>query len=112
MPGIVRLSKKELNELIEVTEAAEGNAAELKRLLAEVIEEERLRKPENRQEWPLVGREGGMTTEEHIEALRQQSVIEQGKNLECVVCHHKVATLVSGTCENCFREWALTIKKR
>ena len=39
MPAIIRLSKKELNELIEVTEAAKGDATELKRLLAEVIEE-------------------------------------------------------------------------
>ena len=112
MPGIVRLSKKELNELIEVTETAEGDATELKRLLAEVIEEERLRKPENRQEWPLAAREGGMTTEEHVEALRQQSFIEYGNDLECMVCHNKVAVLVSGTCENCFREWALSIKRR
>ena len=39
MPGIARLSTKELNELIEVTEAAEGDATELKRLLAEVTKE-------------------------------------------------------------------------
>jgi len=84
----------------------------LRRLLAAVTEDERLRKPENRQEWPPVGREVGMTTEEHIEALRQQSFIEYGNDLECMVCHNKVTTLVSGTCENCFREWALTIKRR
>ncbi len=112
MPSIVRLSKKELNELIEVTEAAEGDATELKRLLAEVTEDERPRKPESRREWPLAAREGGMTTEEHVEALRQQSFIEYGNDLECMVCHNKVTTLVSGTCENCFREWALTIKRR
>ena len=109
MPGIVRLSTKELNELIEVTEAAEGDATELKRLLAEVTEDERPRKPESRREWPLAAREGGMTTEEHVEALRQQSFIEYGNDLECMVCHNKVATLVSGTCENCFRQWALSI---
>ncbi len=112
MPGIVRLSTKELNELIEVTEAAEGDATELKRLLAEVTEDERPRKPESRREWPLAAREGRMTTEEHVEALRQQSFIEYGNDLECMVCHNKVTTLVSGTCENCFREWALTIKRR
>ena len=39
MPGIIRLSKKELDELIEVTEDADGDATELKRLLAEVIGE-------------------------------------------------------------------------
>ena len=88
MPGIVRLSTKELNELIEVTEAAEGDATELKRLLAEVTEDERPRKPESRREWPLAAREGGMTTEEHVEALRQQSFIEQGNDLECMVCHN------------------------
>ena len=112
MPGIVRLSTKELNELIEVTEAAEGDATELKRLLAEVIEEERFRKPESRQEWPLVGREGRMTTEEHIETLRQQSVIEQGKDLECMICHDKFDHLLSGTCEDCFRKWTLSVKRR
>ena len=111
MPGIVRLSIKQLDELIEVTEAAEGDATELKRLLAEVTEDERPRKPESRREWPLAAREGGMTTEEHVEALRQQSFIEYGNDLECMVCHNKVTTLVSGTCENCFREWALTIKR-
>jgi len=112
MPGIVRLSTKELNELIEVTEAAEGDATELKRLLAEVIEEERLRKPGNRQEWPLAAREGGMTTEEHVEALRQQSSIEYGKDLECMICHDKFDHLISGTCEDCFRKWMLTIRRR
>lgn len=112
MPGIVRLSTEELNELIEVTEAAEGDATELKRLLAEVTEDERPRKPESRREWPLAAREGEMTIEEHIEALRQQSFIEYGNDLECMVCHNKVTTLVSGTCENCFREWALTIKSQ
>ena len=112
MPGIVRLSTKELNELIEVTEAAEGDATELKRLLAEVTEDERPRKPESRREWPLAAREGGMTTEEHVESLRQQSVIEQGKDLECMICHKKVDTLVSGTCEDCFRTWVLSIKRR
>ena len=112
MPSIVRLSTKELNELIEVTETAEGDATELKRLLAEVIEEERLRKPGNRQECPLVGREGGMTTEEHVESLRQQSYIEYGKNLECMICHDKFDHLLSGTCEACFRTWVLSIKRR
>ena len=112
MPGIARLSTKELNELIEVTEAAEGDATELKCLLAEVTEDERPRKPKSRREWPPAAREGGMTTEEHVEALRQQSFIEYGKDLECMVCHNKVTTLVSGTCEDCFRKWALSIKRR
>jgi len=107
MPAIVRLNKKELIELIEETEAAGGDATELKGLLAEVEEEARLKKSARRGVPP-----GEMTTEEHIEALRQQSSIEHGKDLECMVCHNKVAALVSGTCENCFRQWALTIKSQ
>jgi len=105
MPSIVRLSKKELIDLIEETEAAGNDTAELRGLLAEV--EERYWQSARRGV-PL----GEMTTEEHIESLRQQSFIEEGKDLECMVCHNRVATLVSGTCENCFREWALTIKRR
>ena len=105
MPGIVRLSKKELIDLIEETEAASNDTTELRGLLAQV--EERLEKPARRGV-PL----GEMTTEEHVEAIRQQSYIEHGKDLECMVCHNKVATLVSGTCEDCFRKWALTIKRR
>jgi len=105
MPAIARLSKKELINLIEETEAAGNDTTELRGLLAEVEE----------RHWQSARRGvpvGEMTTEEHIEALRQQSFIEQGKDLECMVCHNKVAALVSGTCENCFREWALTIQSR
>lgn len=106
MPAVVRLSKKELVELIESTEAAGCDAACLRGLLAEVEEEQRWQ-PARRGIPP-----GEMTPEEHIEALRQQSVIEQGKDLECAICHNKVATLVSGTCESCFTKWALTTKRR
>lgn len=45
MPAQVRLSKKELLELIETTEAASCDASCLRGLLAEVEEEERLEKP-------------------------------------------------------------------
>ncbi len=109
MTAIARLSKKELVDLIEETEAAGNDTTELKGLLAEV--EERRWQSARREAPPEVGAEE-MTTEEHVEALRQQSFIEHGKDLECMVCHNKVAILVSGTCENCFREWALTIKIR
>ena len=107
MPAIVRLSKKELIDLIESTEAAGCDTACLRGLLAEVEEEKRLRLPAR----PAVPLEE-ITTEEHIEAIRQQSYIEHGKDLECVVCHARVDELISGTCENCFRKWALTIKRR
>jgi len=107
MPAVVRLSKKELIDLIESTEAAGCDAACLRGLLAEVEEEEQRRQPARRGIPP-----GEMTTEEHIEALRQQSTIEQGTDLECMVCHENVNILISGTCENCFRQWALSTKRR
>jgi len=113
MPGIVRLSKKELDELIEVTEAAEGDATELKRLLAEVTEDERPRAPERRREVPLVGaRVEEMTIEDYLAEKRGQTEIEYGTDLECMICHDKFDHLLSGTCEVCFREWMLTIKRR
>lgn len=111
MPALVRLSKKELKELIETIEEPGCDITGLKNLLAQVEEEERLEKAARRGV-PPEARPEEMTIEEHIESLRQQSFIEQGKDLECVVCHKKVDTLVSGTCENCFREWALTVKRR
>ncbi|MBA7600963.1 hypothetical protein ES703_08026 [subsurface metagenome] len=56
MPAIVRLSKKELVDLIESTEAASCDAACLRGLLAEVEEEEDLRRPPKRvippKTWP------------------------------------------------------------
>ena len=107
MPAIVRLSKKELIDLIESTEAAGCDTACLRGLLAEVEEEEQHRQPARRRV-PLEE----ITTEEHIEAIRQQSYIEHGDGLKCMVCHDKFDQLVSGTCEACFRKWALSTKKR
>ncbi|MBA7690961.1 hypothetical protein ES703_99497 [subsurface metagenome] len=111
MPAIIRFSKKELIELIEVTEAAGSDATELRSLLAEFEQEERLENPARR-EIPPEARPGGMTDEEYVEALRQQSVIEQGKDLECMICHGKFDHLLSGTCEDCFRKWVLSVKRR
>jgi len=101
MSATVRLSKKELIELIESTEAAGTDATDLKNLLAEVEQGKRLEKPVNQ-----------ATDEEHVEALRKQSTIEHGTDLECMICHDKFDHLVSGTCEVCFKEWMLSTKKR
>jgi len=114
MPAIVRLTKKELSDLIERTEAAGCDVACLRGLLAEVEEEERRRQPARR-----VGRREPqpramveeMTAEDHIEALRQQSTIEHGTDLECMICHDKFDHLISGTCEGCFSEWMLGTKR-
>jgi len=114
MPTAVRLSKKELIDLIESTEAAGCDTVCLRGLLAEVEEEERRRQPARR-----VGRREPqpramveeMTAEDHIEALRQQSTIEHGTDLECMICHDKFDHLISGTCEGCFSEWMLGTKR-
>ena len=101
MSAKFRLNRKELTELIEVTEAAGNDATELKNLLAEVEQEKRLGKPARQ-----------VNDEDYIAELRSQSYIERGTDLECMVCHNKFDQLVSGTCEACFRKWALSTKKR
>ncbi len=66
MPAAVRLSKKELIDLIESTEAASCDTACLRGLLAEV-EEAEPRKPERRREVPLGARVEEMTALERLE---------------------------------------------
>ena len=100
MPAIARLSKKELIELIETTEAAGNDTTELRSLLAKVEQEERLKKP---------AKQGN--DEDYIAELRSQSSVEHGTDLECMVCHDKFDQLISGTCEDCFRKWVLSTKK-
>ena len=64
MPGIVRLSTKELDELIESVEADEGDATEFKKLRAEFTEIQP-QKPVRRQATSVVPREEE-TTEERL----------------------------------------------
>jgi len=101
MPAIARFSKKELIELIETTEAAGNDTTELRSLLTKVEQEERLKKP---------AKQGN--DENYIAELRSQSSVEHGTDLECMVCHDKFDQLISGTCEDCFRKWVLSTKKR
>ena len=68
MPAIVRLSKKELIDLIETTEAAGCDTACLIDLLAEVEEEERRRKPPRREVPPPRILVEEPTTEERLAA--------------------------------------------
>ena len=65
MPAIVRLSKRELSDLIDSTEAAGCDTTCLSGLLAEVEEEEKPRKPAHRQAISVVPREEE-TTEERL----------------------------------------------
>ena len=66
MPAIVRLSKKELIDLIESTEAAGCDAACLRGLLAEVEKGERCWQPARRAV-PPEARSGEITAQERLE---------------------------------------------
>lgn len=101
MPAEVSLSLKELDQIIFDIEAKGGDAEELKKIRAGVADEKWLKKAVK-----------PPSEEEFIEQLRSQSTIERGKDLECMVCHARVEELISGTCEDCFRKWALTTKRR
>jgi len=111
MPAQVRLSKKELIDLIEVTEAASCDATCLRGLLAEVEEGEKLEKAA-RLEVPPKVRPGEMTIEEYLEERRAQSQVEHGTDLECMICHDRFDHLLSGACEVCWREWMLSTKPK
>ena len=99
--AVVKLSLQEVDAMIADIEARGGDAEELKKLRAGVADSKWLAK----QAKPL-------SEEEHIAELRSKSTIERGTDLECLVCHAKVDELISGTCEACFRNWALSTKKR
>ncbi|MBA7542905.1 hypothetical protein ES705_35230 [subsurface metagenome] len=111
MPAQVRLSKKELIDLIEETEAASCDTTCLRGLLAEVEEEERRRKPPRREVPPRV-EPVEMTIEEYLVEKRAQSQVEHGTDLECMICHDRFDHLLSGACEVCWREWMLSTKPR
>jgi len=102
MPGLLRLNVKEANDLADLIEEEGGNADSLRVAIRDVNGAKNAHSfiPANK-----------VDDEEHILWLRSQSTIEEGENLECLVCHEKFDQLISGTCEVCFREWALTVKR-
>ena len=103
MAGVMKLSIKEATELANLIEEDGGNASSLRAAISNITKKS-------------VGLQtiaaNEISDEEYIEALREQSPIEHGDGLECMVCHDKFDQLVSGTCEACFRQWALSTKKR
>ena len=99
----MRLSVKEAADLADHIEENGGNASSLRSTISDVTRKSAGLKTTAANE---------ESDEERVEALRQQSTIEHGEGLECMVCHEKVDELISGTCENCFKEWALTTKGR
>lgn len=103
MPGVLRLTNKEALEFADVIEQNGGNADSLRAAINDV-------KANSNPHSSVPAHK--MEDEEHIQYLRSQSTIEEGEDLECMLCHEKFDHLISGTCEICFREWALTIPRR
>ena len=68
MPGIVRLTKSGLNDLINNIKEHGGNPGELEDLMSEIIEDERMRRPIVRRERALRFIVEEPTTEEFLEA--------------------------------------------
>lgn len=103
MPGLLRLTIKDANELADLIEQKGGNADSLRAAISDVSN------PKNKKS-SVPARQ--LDDEEHIQRLRSLSTIEEGKDLECLICHERFDHLISGTCESCFREWALTTPRR
>ena len=99
--AIVKLSLQEVDALIAQIEAGGGDAEELKRTRAEIADSKWLEKhPKPTGE------------EEFLAERRAEAEIVHGTDLECMICHNKFDHLLSGTCEDCFREWMLGAKPR
>lgn len=68
MPGIVKIDKKGLNDLIENIKSSGGDTTELDNLMAEVNEDTNARRPVKRMSNPLRVLVEELTTEERLEA--------------------------------------------
>ncbi|GAJ05802.1 unnamed protein product, partial [marine sediment metagenome] len=98
MPGILRLSVKEANDLVDLIEEKGGNPDSLRSAIKDVSD------AKNAHSSVPAGK---LSDEEYLAEKRAQIEIEEGKDLECMICHDKFDHLLSGTCEVCFREWML-----
>ena len=68
MPGIVRLDKKGLNDLINSINEHGGDAAELEAIMLEINDDEKNHRPVRRRETSLRVQVEDATTEERLEA--------------------------------------------
>ena len=103
MPGLLKLSIKEANELADEIERQGGNTDSLRAAIADV------HNPGNhRSSIPATK----PSDEEYLAEKRAETEIEHGTDLECMICHDKFDHLLSGTCEACFRKWVLSTRKR
>ncbi len=103
MPGILRFSVKGANDLVNLIEEKGGNADSLRAAIDDV------NNPGNSRSSVPAGK---LSDEEYLAEKRAQTEIEEGKDLECMICHDKFDHLISGTCEVCFREWMLSTKPK
>jgi len=100
---MLRLSVKGANDLADGIEHDGGNADSLRAAINDVGN------PGNgHSSIPATN----IADEEWLEEKRAQSYIEQGKDLECIMCHEKFDHLICDTCEVCFREWMLPLKPK
>ncbi len=103
MPGLLKLSVKEANDLADTIDQQGGNSDSLRAAIKDV------NNPGNhRSSVPATD----IGDEEYLEEKRGQAEIEEGTDLECMICREKFDHLVSGTCEVCFREWMLSTKPK
>jgi len=102
MPGTLRLSAKEANDLADLIDRRDGNSNSLRAVLNDVGN------PGNSKS-SVPAKD--IADEEWLEEKRAQSTIERGTDLECMICHEKFDQLISGTCESCFREWMLSVPR-
>ena len=103
MPALLRLSVKEANDLADLIEEKGGTADSLRSAISDV------NNPGNsRSSVPATD----IGDEEYLAEKRGQTEIEDGMDLECMICHEKFDHLLSGTCEGCFREWMLSTKPK
>lgn len=102
----IRVNVKQLRELINSIEDGGGDATLLKNELAAL--------DNNHNSGPgrQVDRFNHVNDDEYLEDMRSQSPLEHGIDLECMLCHNKFDHLINDTCENCFRNWALSAKPK
>lgn len=113
MPGTVRLSRAGLNGLIDNVRASGGDPSELLGLLAEIEAEEAVEEtshnPIRAEKKKLPLKVGAAELDARIEEAREE--VEQTEG-ECMICQKGPVTLYAGTCEDCFREWMLSVMQK
>ncbi|GAJ21469.1 unnamed protein product, partial [marine sediment metagenome] len=103
MPGLLKLSIKDANDLADLIEEEGGNADTLRAAVNDV------NKPGNGNTSVPAG---SLSDEEYLMEKRSESSVLTGTDLECMICGEKFESLISGTCENCWREWMLNTKPK